>query len=342
MKICPQCNKTYEDNNLNFCLDDGSVLKQIGGSTQDNFGDTIKMNQGDIGQSDLPPTMIINQPPITTSHQSQNPGFNTGFGGQQNQTNWNNPPQTAQSAPKGSKSWLWVVGILGVLVLVCGGGLIGFFALVNNFEDNTNLNSDPGSNKTVVNTKSRDASPTPNDRKNTNKVNLSEWMEIVPNGAKLDYKNGELLMSVDLEGYYYAIVAGSLYKTENATTTLTVRNPDSVSSDLGYGLVFHSDPKPFVQGYAFLIDTDQQRYRIVRHVPNNEYVVVNWTKDDAVKSGSAENVLEVRDEGSEMKFYINGTLVTTKPNAFGARGGIAGLYVGTTSPIAFSNFEVRK
>ncbi|MBK8304301.1 MAG: hypothetical protein IPK98_13175 [Chloracidobacterium sp.] len=28
MKICPRCQKTYSDDNLNFCLEDGSVLTQ--------------------------------------------------------------------------------------------------------------------------------------------------------------------------------------------------------------------------------------------------------------------------------------------------------------------------
>ena len=26
MKICPTCRKTYQDDNLNFCLEDGAVL----------------------------------------------------------------------------------------------------------------------------------------------------------------------------------------------------------------------------------------------------------------------------------------------------------------------------
>lgn len=29
MKFCPVCNKTYNDDNLNFCLDDGTTLKEI-------------------------------------------------------------------------------------------------------------------------------------------------------------------------------------------------------------------------------------------------------------------------------------------------------------------------
>ena len=30
MKICPRCQKTYADDNLNFCLEDGSVHLSAG------------------------------------------------------------------------------------------------------------------------------------------------------------------------------------------------------------------------------------------------------------------------------------------------------------------------
>jgi hypothetical protein len=41
MKICPVCRKTYSDDGLNFCLDDGSVLT--------------------IPASDAPPTMVMHK-----------------------------------------------------------------------------------------------------------------------------------------------------------------------------------------------------------------------------------------------------------------------------------------
>ena len=38
MKICPRCQKTYTDDNLNFCLDDGVVLQQAGQKMYENAG----------------------------------------------------------------------------------------------------------------------------------------------------------------------------------------------------------------------------------------------------------------------------------------------------------------
>ena len=51
MKICPKCNKTYTDQNLNFCLDDGTVLTQAAGSS-------------------MPDTVLLNQPRVTSPSQS--------------------------------------------------------------------------------------------------------------------------------------------------------------------------------------------------------------------------------------------------------------------------------
>jgi hypothetical protein len=40
MKICPGCNQTYADENLNFCLNDGELLQQFG----DDAPPTIMMD----------------------------------------------------------------------------------------------------------------------------------------------------------------------------------------------------------------------------------------------------------------------------------------------------------
>lgn len=41
MKICPACNQTYTDENLNFCLTDGSLLTE----TADDAPPTVMLNQ---------------------------------------------------------------------------------------------------------------------------------------------------------------------------------------------------------------------------------------------------------------------------------------------------------
>ena len=98
MKICPQCRKTYEDNNLNFCLDDGTAL------TTDQ----------------ATPTMVMPAPSETATQQAAAP------------TQWQPPMQQAQPSRSASKMWIWVLLILGVLILLCGGGTIGGILFLRN------------------------------------------------------------------------------------------------------------------------------------------------------------------------------------------------------------------
>jgi len=140
------------------------------------------------------------------------------------------------------------------------------------------------------------------------------------------------------------LVAPDDYTTEDADTRVTLRNMDNMDSRYGYGLIFHSNPQPLNQDYAFLIDTKKKKYRVVRHEPSDEKTVVAWTNAPSIKEGAAENVLETRDKTSDGKveLYINGTLVNTIPNTFGYKHGVPGLYAGDAAKIAFKNLQVSK
>lgn len=105
MKICPQCRKTYEDDNLNFCLEDGSAL---------NFSDQAA------------PTVMMPPPRETAAPPAGSP------------TQWEAAVQTAP--PKSSKTWLLILVILGVLVVLCGGGGLGGFLLLRH--KRTSVSSD--------------------------------------------------------------------------------------------------------------------------------------------------------------------------------------------------------
>lgn len=156
----------------------------------------------------------------------------------------------------------------------------------------------------------------------------------------LKYKGGELIMSSKRKGTYFVIIPTRNYKTENAATRITVRNVDEEDSRLGFGLVFHSANQPLKQDYAFLIDSENKRFRIVRHDTRKEINEIKWTESSAIKDGTQGNVLEVRDDGSNMEFFINGESVTTLKNTDGYKGGVAGFYAGDAIPIAFSHLEV--
>jgi hypothetical protein len=93
MKICPQCRQTYDDN-LNYCLSDGTPL-------------TLDQNAA--------PTILM-QPPYATAGQHQPPTV----------------PQWQASAvqpARSSRTLVWVTAILGLVVVLCGGGVGAMYLL---------------------------------------------------------------------------------------------------------------------------------------------------------------------------------------------------------------------
>lgn len=325
MKICPKCQKTYSDENLNFCLDDGTTLMQSN-SRPDS----------------LPATVMITQARPT--------GEPAQFGNQSGaaQANWNTPNQySMQPPPQKSKNWLWIVGILGGLMLICGGGFVGFVFWAANLE-NANSNSNRSGianlsyNSNSVSTGDNKTQPKPPAKTAVQKIDLSRWADGETDLGNTEFVDNELLMGSKQKGYYFVLAAKPDYKTENATTKVTVKNVNNEKSALGFGLIIHSNPVPLRQDYAFLIDSVNKKYRIVRHIPGDEIPVVNWTRSSVIKSGTDENTLEIRDENKTMNFYINGESVKSLPNTDGYSGGVTGLYSGDGIQIAFSNLEISK
>jgi hypothetical protein len=329
MRICPKCQKTYNDDNLNFCLDDGSVLNQATSSiSEDKLPETVMMSP----PRQTSPNQPFNNPPSNQS--ASNPPPSWGHQ-QQQQPAWGGSPgsQIPQNQPK-SKSWMWVLGILGAIVVLCGGGLVGIVALLANMEP-----SDLGNNNGVIeNNEKKTPTITTTD---FNKIDLSKWEATNPAYAESEYKDGEFIMGTKQKGYYYVLVS-SAYKTVDAVSRVTVRNVEDKPSRLGYGLIFHSNPKPLNQDYGFLIDTDKQRYRVVTHSPGKETDVIKWTRSTAIKQGTAKNVLEVRDKDNEITLYINGVKIDSIKNTDGYKDGVPGIYAGDGIPIAFSDLEVGK
>ena len=325
MKICPRCQRTYTDDNLNFCLDDGVVLQQT-------------------SSAEPPATVFMNQPrptdpgPVAPSQPNVQPSWNTA------------PQQYGGPPKKSSKAWIWVLLILGLAVLLCGGGFIGFFAYVATKVDTNTTVANTSSNKITFpgnkTTTSNTATPTssPDGRDNVEDIDLSEWVKQSSAYGVTEFTNGEFLMASKQKGYYYVLVSTPDYSTEGANARVTLRNIDNADSRYGYGLIFHSNPSPLTQDYAFLIETKKKRYRVVRHEPNDEKTIVAWTNSNAIKDGAQENTLEVRDKPSDNKveLYINGQLVNTIPNTYGYKGGVPGLYSGDAAKIAFKNLQIVK
>jgi hypothetical protein len=317
MKVCPRCQKTYTDENLNFCLEDGSVLTQASAAAPPATEQVL------INQTRMAP------PPNQSGAQA----------------GWGSAPQQFSMQPpakKGSKTWVWVVGILGLLVLVCGGGLVGFFAWVASQDSgrvyNTSSSPSPSPTATLTTTTTNSTSG----RTSVQSIDMSRWVQDFSAGGNTEYTDNEFIISSKQKTYYYVLVARDTYAYDEADVSITVRNIDDASSEMGYGLIFHSDPTPLTQDYAFLIDTKKKRFRVVRHAPQKETSVVPWKNSPAIKGGTEANVLEARDDGDSVNLYINGEKVTTIKNTDGYSNGVPGVYSGNAVRAAFSKLEVRK
>ena len=342
MKVCPRCQKTYTDDNLNFCLDDGVVLQQAGGA-------------------EAPPTVFMNQPPATDPRAAMQAPPTM----QSQQPAWNTAPQPQYGGPpkKSSRTWIWVLLILGVVVIGCGTLSVVGIILINKSTENSAVNTTTATTntKTTANTKVSNTSPAnttfpsntsstttttaPTDgRTDVEDIDMEGWVKDTSLVGNTEFTNGEFIMSSKEKGYYYVLVAPETYTSDGADIRVSLRNMDNMDSRYGYGLIFHSNPKPLVQDYAFLIDTKKKKYRVVRHLPSDEKTIIPWTNSNAIKDGTQENNLEARDKPSDGKvdLYINGQLVNTIPNTYGYKGGVPGLYSGDAAKIAFKNLQLVK
>lgn len=321
MKICPTCRKTYADDGLNFCLEDGSVLT--------------------LAAPEAPETVVMTPPRSTES----NPPFLTDSVGP---GTWSNTPKYSMQPQKSSKTWVWLALIFLGLILICGGGVGGVLLYLASISDANHNDRRPTPTPVPTRTPPPSRSPTPsptstNDaRTNIQTIDLKAWVRDNAQFGNTEFTDGEFIMSSKEKGYYYVLASPPGYLTEGADTKVTVRNIDDDETTLGYGLIFHSNPKPLQKDYALLIDAKQGRYRVVRHVPGNEINVVAWTNSSAVETGTAENVLEARDKAGKVDLYINGQLVTTIPNTYGYKGGVPGLYSGDAVRAAFKDLVLAR
>jgi hypothetical protein len=318
MKICPTCRKTYPDDNLNFCLEDGAVLT--------------------LASDEPAPTVMMSQPRPTNPSPSMGsqPGIQSSYG---NQPQYSPQPQYQQK--KSSKTWLWIVGIFGILLLLCGGLGVGGFLFYASQRDISSNNSRLPGNRSTPTTGSPSPPPTTSSG-DVETIDLSFWVKDFSVWGTTEMIGDEFVMAAKQKGYYYVLVAPDEYTTDGAATKVTVRNIDNANSSLGYGLIFHSAPTPLTKDYALLIDTKKKKYRVVRHEPTKEVSMVSWTNSAAIKEGASENILEARDKGETIELYINDQMVTSIKDAYGHPKGVPGLYSGDGAKIAFKKLEIRK
>lgn len=340
MKRCPQCNRTYADDALSFCLDDGSPLLSTGGPAPSDPSATIQYPQ-----------------PRDTSPPQATIAFNPG---QQSQTPappapppvWNPMPPTA---PQKRSVWPWLIGIGAVVVFMGIGVVILIFAVASITNDNNNNKANSNnSNKTAnrntnKNTNSDETNTNSNSRSSlatfTDDFSNKTWGTGESQYGNISYLNEEYHMRATKGGFIVMYGPDKPeYHDENATVRVGLRSIDGSPPLTGYGLVVHGEKKDGkLEDYGFLIyNGDVPKYKIVLHKAGAETKVVDWTATSTLRSGTSPNQIEVRIRDLKMDFYINGQFVTSITDEANYRRGRVGLYTSDLGEVAFDDLEISK
>lgn len=362
MKHCPTCNRTYTDDALSFCLEDGAPLVMAGGPpgggpTGFDPNATLAYTPGRETAGTPAPVFPTNQPPqqVVPMQPRQPP-----------------PPQWGpmpQAPPVRRKSQLpLILGIVGVL-LVLGIGAIVLISMVGNSNsNNSNSNNRNANNANNANRNSNaNNSNNANNANNANTTNNSNTTN--SNSSSSDsltddfstqkwgtgtrafgsfYSDGEYHMQHTVAGQYVVIYSPDEegYRTEDATVKVTVRSVDNNIPTIGYGLVVHGNlVSNKLQGYGFVIrNGPNPQFGIVLMENGDATALVNWSKSSAIRTGTSPNQLEVRISGKQLSFYINGQYATSVTDTAGLADtdGRIGFYTSTGGEVAFDDLSVQK
>ena len=339
MKRCPQCNRTFTDDALSFCLDDGSPLASVGAAPPSDMGATVQYPTA--RDTSAQPTMMAYRPSQMPPPPSAPPAWS---------------PAPMPQAQKRSV-WPWLLGIGAVVVFMGIGLVVLIFAIAsitnnnnnnrsansnNNNSANRNSNSNSNSSTTNTNTNSNSAAASPSF---TDDFSAENWGTAPSQYGRTWYTNDEYHMHAT-KGGYLAIYAPNptQYGTENATVRITSRNVDGAETNKGYGVLVHSEMKTGeLEDYGFLIDNGGKGYyRVIEHKGGVETQLVSWTASSTIRTGTSPNQLEVRIKDRKLEFYINGQYVTSVTDAEGYLRGKVGLYTSDATEVAFDDLEISR
>jgi len=333
MKRCPQCNRTYTDDALSFCLDDGSPL--VGGAAPASFDPSATIQYPQSRETTPQPTIAYGpgqMPPSSSPPPQWSPM----------------PPMT----PQKRSVWPWILGIGAVLVFMGIGAVILVIALAsmggdNNNNANTNSNTANGNVRANrnTNTNATNANTRSTLSSSTDDFSAESWYTGSSQFGRTWYEDDEYHLHANKGGYIVMYSPDkSDYYDENSTVRVTVRSVDGESPDAGYGLLVHGNRiNNQFNDYGFLIYSgDSPKYAIVQHKSSTETKVVNWTASSTIRTGSTPNQLEVRIRDRRLDFYVNGQFVTSITDSQDFLRGRVGFYTSDVSEVAFDDLEISR
>ena len=239
MKRCPQCNRTYTDDALSFCLDDGTPLVSAAAPSSFDPGATVQYPQS--RETAPQPTIAFTPSP----HQSAPPP-------PPGQPPWSPmPPPTAQKR----SVWPWIFGIGAVLVFVGIGLVILVFAIASvTNSNNNNSNSNNANSKVANRNKNTNDNANTNDNTNdntsarssltsfTDDFSTQSWGTGPTQYGNIWYQDEEYHMHATKGGYIVMYAPDRKdYYDENATVRVGLRSIDGNPPNAGYGLAVHGE-----------------------------------------------------------------------------------------------------
>jgi hypothetical protein len=342
MKRCPQCNRTYTDDALSFCLDDGSPL--VSTAAPSSFDPSATVQYPSSRDTSPQPTIAYpSQMPTPPPSQPMPPPAPPAWSPM--------PPST----PQKRSAWPWILGIGAVLVFMGIGVAILIFAIASvtnsNNNNNGNSNSNRQANRNSNNSNNTNSATNANSNSRSTLTSFSDdfssqtWGTGPSQYGNIFYQDEEYHMRATKGGYIVMYSPDKKdYYDENATVRVGLRSIDGNSPTSGYGLTVHGEKKTGnLEDYGFLIyNGDEPKYKIVLHKGGTETKVVDWTPSSTIRTGTNPNQLEVRIRGTKMDFYINGQFVTSIVDEANYQKGRVGFYTSDVGEVAFDDLEISK
>ena len=261
----------------------------------------------------------------------------------QSAPSWKSQPSFA-SPPRKSNTMAWVLGSIGLLVVL---GIVAavVIGVLSSSSTESNTNNRNRANRNTVNSNNSNSSSSATNFRDD--FSSQKWFTGTASVGTAWYSNGEYhLRSSNPSGYMVVYAPKSNdYHTENSRVLVTARSVSGSSPDLGFGLTVYGEMKNgLLEDYAFLIRPTygNPTYRVVIHQAGKETVLVDWTTSSAIRTGTSTNQLEVRANGKQLTFYINGQYVTSVTDNAGYGAGLAGFYTSDTEEVAFDDLEIYK
>src|SRR5215204_6148778 len=346
MKRCPTCNRTYTDLSLNFCLEDGTPLASDAPPAPDPNATIRYPPPRDT--SEPPPTEIYRPEPAVVSPRPTVPPPPA-------PQQWS-PMPTGTPPPKKSNAIWWILGGL-LAVLVIGVGLVVMVIALASLGANTNnsnvtanarnenRNSNVTTNANVANANANANTNTTIPSSLSDDFSEKKWGTGTSPYGRIWYDDGEYHMSSKDKTFVVMYAPSDDYNTENATVKVTARSIDGEAPAAVFGLMVHcaQSKAKQLEDYALLIyPSDEPEYEIIKHKDGVQSSAVTRTKSNALRSGSAPNLLEVRIRGAELSFYANGQFLTKINDTENYRHGRAGLYTSDVHEVAFDDLSINR